>query len=246
MRTIKLSMCLAGVLAVFSSDAAERPGIILDPTFDAGVEWTQAAPYSLIEGSMTMPGGKILVWGSFIHIQGSPRNGIALLESNGKLVESFNPQIGGVAAAAWPPWIVSIARQEDGKFVVGATVPDATGEAKHRLTRLNEDGSVDNTFDAALGTANFIRKVVVLPNRKILVAGDFTGALARLNPDGSRDDQFTAVSDIDSWRLSLQDDGSTLYYEVLDYAEGGEIDQITLRDAEGKISQQFITPPLTA
>jgi uncharacterized delta-60 repeat protein len=95
--------------------------------------------------------------------------------------------------------VYNVATQPDGKVLVGGLFPTYQGIAKSNLVRLNQDGSLDNSFPAQF--ENTVRQIIVLPNGKILVAGAFvscsTGSgsvtvrgIARLNADGTFDNTF--------------------------------------------------------
>ncbi len=110
----------------------------------------------------------------------------------------------------------AVAVQADGKIVVVGF--DDAGAADFAVTRLNPDGSLDTTFNAAgtgaigsapgkltfnfgsLGVVEHANAVAIQPDGKIVVAG-FTGlggvvgnpnnfAVARVNPDGTLDGTF--------------------------------------------------------
>ena len=70
----------------------------------------------------------------------------------------------------------------------------------NRLARLNSDGSLDLGFDPGQGANFAVRAMVVQPDGRILIGGDFTtinGALrshiARLNANGTLDLSFDPV-----------------------------------------------------
>lgn len=123
-------------------------------------------------------------------------------------------------------YVYTYAVQDDQKLLVGEN-----GE----LFRLSQDGTVDPTFSRVRCQAagpGFINAVVVQPDKKILVAGQFGRVndverlgLARLNPDGSLDGAYNpqatfvsppVLASLNSWGgaevsgLALQSDGKLL------------------------------------
>ena len=97
-----------------------------------------------------------------------------------------------------------IAVQPDGKIVVGGNFAEVAGvPTPHELLRLNADGTVDTAFNVHLG-AGFdgdVRAVLVQPDGKVLVGGNFTALngqastpdyLVRLNANGTPDTAFNA------------------------------------------------------
>jgi len=90
-----------------------------------------------------------------------------------------------------PP--TTLARQADGKIVIGGSFLQVDGATHTRLARLNVDGSVDPTFtDPAVDSE--VKAVAVQPDGKLLIGGSFTSVggqprhyLARLDADGTLD-----------------------------------------------------------
>ena len=82
----------------------------------------------------------------------------------------------------------SVAAQQDEKVLV----------ASQSALRYNNDGSLDSSFTIARASG-LIRKIIVQPDGKILIAGDFStvngfaqNEIARLNADGTLDRSFNA------------------------------------------------------
>jgi uncharacterized delta-60 repeat protein len=123
---------------------------------------------------------KILIGGSF----GSNNNNIKRLNVDGTTDTSFGAVINF-------PIVNDIFVQNNNKIVV-------VGRSPSYIKRLNENGSLDATFNFPGATINgWINKVVVLNNGKIIIAGIFNQignipreAVARLNPNGSLDTSF--------------------------------------------------------
>ncbi|WP_260319117.1 choice-of-anchor D domain-containing protein [Wenzhouxiangella marina] len=137
--------------------------------------------------------GRILVGGSFTHINGTSRRLLARLHPNGSLDSSFAPVIGGVS-------IYAIAVQRDGRILVGGWFETVNGTPRSRLARLHPDGSLDTSFNAGLIAGNLpkVNSIHILDDGKILIGGRFTEVneqarldLARLHPDGSLDTNFS-------------------------------------------------------
>src|SRR6185369_2260314 len=77
-------------------------------------------------------------------------------------------------------------------------------------------GDVDLSFDPGSGVNGPVKAVVVQPDGKVIISGDFTTVkglartnLARLNADGSGDATFNAGTWIDGFvtAIALQSDG---------------------------------------
>ncbi|MBL7865638.1 MAG: T9SS type A sorting domain-containing protein [Cyclobacteriaceae bacterium] len=137
--------------------------------------------------------GKILIAGAFGSFNGASRGRIARLLPNGSLDTSFEPTVGANAT------IDRIVLQEDGKVMIIGSFTTYNGTARNRIARINPDGSLDPTFNPGTGTDAIIRAIIVQPDGKVVIAGEFTtynGApankLARININGSLDGTFDA------------------------------------------------------
>ncbi len=163
------------------------------------------------------PSGKILVGGAFNNVGGQPRTKMARLNANGTLDIDFqNLQL----EAANPPdyWIGAIARQTDGKIIIGGRFAKVLGQTRNDLARLNADGTLDTSFLANVNGAVF--ELAIQPDGKVLIGGDFTlvggqvrTCVARLNADGSLDSTFLdpnipVLNGIQT--MALQSDGKVL------------------------------------
>jgi uncharacterized delta-60 repeat protein len=118
--------------------------------------------------------------------------------------DGFDPNVDGN--------VYAVATQPDGKVIIGgqftALRPNGrtVASTRNNLARLNADGTLDETFTA--GTNAPVRAIVIQPDGKILIGGDFTGlsnvlpsgstttearsCIARLNVDGTVDSSFIA------------------------------------------------------
>lgn len=154
--------------------------------------------------------GKVLVGGAFSRLGGATRNGIGRVNPNGTLDTGFDPNVGGGS-------VYSLAVQPDGKVLIGGNFTRVGGVIRNGLARVNPDGSLDTGFNPNVGAGNFVYSLVLQPDGKVLVGGDFTQLggvaidnLGRLNPNGSLDTGFTIRSNAPVLSLLLQADGSVL------------------------------------
>jgi gliding motility-associated-like protein/uncharacterized delta-60 repeat protein len=138
--------------------------------------------------------GKILVGGQFTSYNGVTRRRIARLNTDGSLDQSFlgddNPTLNNN--------ILDISSYPDGKVLVSGPFQSYSNIASaNTITRLNADGSVDNTFTSPFAASSgTVYRNHILPDGKILVGGSFiingvSSYLLRLNSDGSIDNTFT-------------------------------------------------------
>lgn len=91
----------------------------------------------------------------------------------------------------------------DGKVLICGNFTSFNGSARGYIARLNANGSVDETFNAA--PSYWVRHFSVQPDGKIVIGGFFTSVgganrnrIARLNADGSLDTSFNVGAGIET------------------------------------------------
>jgi uncharacterized delta-60 repeat protein len=199
----------------------------VDLSFDPG-----SGVNGTVNAVVLQPDGKVLIGGEFTTVKGLVRPGLARLNADGTGDSSFNPAIsfGGVS---------SIALQPDGKmiFTRGVRTPfGAELRSDETPVRLNSDGTVDNSFVAAIlpyPDGYSFSSVAVQPDGKVLLGGSFVDyyldndgytwyylnyLLVRLNANGTFDTSFAAAycggfcfaGDTRIGSVTLQADGKVL------------------------------------
>lgn len=171
----------------------------LDATFLTG-----AGTNSGVCAIALQPDGKIIIGGTFTSYNGTASSGIARLNTNGSIDNTFNIGAGftgtvGMSCSIFTPVSVrALAVQSDGKIVAGGCFSQYNGTIKTNLARLNANGTLDNTFTGT-GPDGEVRCLALQPDGKLLMGGRFytyNGAgssfLMRVNPDGSPDNAFSA------------------------------------------------------
>lgn len=155
--------------------------------------------------------------------------------------DAFDPDANGPISA--------INMLPDGKIIVVGDFTSIAGATRHRIARLNSDGSLDATFTDAYVDA-LIRAVVVQPDGRIVIGGNFhqVGAhtrsfLARLNGDGTIDDGFQPDADAAVYALVVQDDGKIIAGGKFE-SVGGEARHFLARlHADGSVDTGFDPNP---
>src|SRR5262249_17717925 len=134
---------------------------------------------------------KILLSGYFTFINGTNRNRIARLNTDGSLDSSFDPGTGA------NNYVYPVAAQPDGKVLIGGNFTFINETNRNRVARLNIDGSLDTTFDPGDGPSDQVNCLALQTDGKVVIGGNFTrinntnrNYIARLNADGSLDDGF--------------------------------------------------------
>jgi len=172
---------------VFSSFSGTPRNSIARLNADGSLDTRFNSVDGLVGNSVTdlaiMQDGKIIIGGEFTSFDGSTRNRVARLNSNGTLDTRFDPGIG-------PNNVVeALEVQSDGKVVIGGMFTLLNNISQNRLARLNADGTQDPSFNIGTGVNLPINDLVIQPDGKIIIGGSFTtvwevsnqNRIARLN-----------------------------------------------------------------
>ena len=179
--------------------------------------------------------------------------GIAVHAQVSILDPSFNPGIGATNGL-----VETVLQQSDGKILVCGNFTTFNGLDRPYIARLNNDGSVDMSFNARPGY--WVRHMAQQPDGKIVIGGFFTtvassprGLLARLNTDGTLDTTFdpgtgatgtlgvsiTGNPDPFIFQLALQTDGKILITGNFTNYNGTTIYGIARVNANGTLDTTF-------
>ncbi|MBA4147268.1 MAG: hypothetical protein H0X66_04070 [Verrucomicrobia bacterium] len=206
-----------------------------DSTFDPG-----SGPNFPVMSVALQNDGRVLLGGAFTAVDGTNRNRIARLNSDGSLDDSFQSN---------PDSLVrSVTVQPDGKVLVGGPFSSINGTNRKGIARLHSDGSLDETFDPGTGVIGQVYCIVLQPDGKVLLGGDFGDVngmgwlrVARLNQDGSVDTSFdpgTGVSDVVR-SIALQPDGKLLLGGRFSLVNGTTRNGIARLNPEGSLDTTF-------
>jgi uncharacterized delta-60 repeat protein len=180
----------------------------LDTTFNPGTGANNEILTLVLQSD-----GKIIVGGDFSTFNGVIRTRIARLNTDGSLDTTFNPGTGANND------VVSIVIQNDGKIIIAGRFVSFNGFSRSRIARLNNDGSLDTSFNPGTGANDEILTTTVQSDGKIIIGGrfeSFNGTpqnyIARLNTDGSVDTTFNPGTGADFYveTTALQSDGKII------------------------------------
>ncbi|MBN2147831.1 MAG: putative Ig domain-containing protein [Anaerolineales bacterium] len=214
----------------------------LDPTFDPGTGLSVPTGRFYVLVIILQENGKVIIAGDFTHFNGTARNNIARLNADGSLDPTFDPGSGTNLA------VHAVALQPDGKILIGGDFTTYNGSPVPRLARLNTDGSLDTSFDPGEGPNGSVAAIVIQPDGKILIGGDFTlvdGILrrrvARLESHGTVDALYDSSSGPNALvsTLALQADGKLLLGGLFTEIEGDTRNHIARLDIDGLLDQNF-------
>lgn len=165
---------------------------------------------------VVQPDGKILVAGRHLDNNFVLRGRLIRVNAEfGSLDQTFVPG----SSSNTNGDVFTIALQTDGKILIGGVFSTYNGVTRNGIARLNADGTIDSTFNPLLGANNGVNTIVVQPDGKILIGGNFTtyngisrNRVARLNSDGTLDTNFVigtgANNEVNA--IALKTDGKIL------------------------------------
>jgi uncharacterized delta-60 repeat protein len=214
----------------------------LDTTFLNGLSGADGAVYSIA----LQPDGRVLIGGNFTTVNGTSRNRIARLNADGSLDTTFLNGLSGATNR-----VNSIARQPDGRVLIGGGFTTFNGTSRNFIARLNADGSLDATFLNGLsGPNNWVEAIALQSDDRVLIGGHFTTVngtsrnfIARLNADGSLDTTFvTNLTGANRFVLAiaLQPDGRVLVAGFFTTISGPSRNSIARLNADGSIDTTFL------
>jgi len=190
---------------------------------------------------------KIMVGGRFRNYRYQTNKNIIRLNHDGSPDTSFFSGDGDFQPLNHS--VRAIASQNDGKYVVGGFFTRFSGVNSGRIVRLNNDGSMDSTFETGIGFNDLVRDIVIQDDGKILVAGRFTQyqgvvkrGIIRLNSDGSIDTTFNMGVGIDEgslWKVLLQDDGKIIIMGIFSQYDGRPVNNIARLNPDGTFDETF-------
>lgn len=185
---------IAGLFSNYNGLSRSRmarlnPDGSIDPTFNPGSGTGSNSVWAMV----LQTDGKIIIGGDFTSFNGTSRNRVARLNADGSVDPTFNPGTGANGT------IRSMALQPDGKVVIVGDFTTVGGVSRNRIARLNDNGSLDATFDVGTGANGSVRCVQIQVDGNILIGGGFSQVnqtvnnhMARLGPDGSVNGTFSS------------------------------------------------------
>lgn len=217
-----------------------------DSTFDSGTGF---------DGEVTtlalQPDGKVIAAGWFRSYNGQALRSLVRLRADGSLDDSFIPAGTGLDPDG-TNFHPALAIDANGKIVVGGIYDEFHGTAIHGIMRLNNDGTLDPSFDPGAGFDREVEKVLIQPDGKILAVGFFHSydgvarhRIVRINNDGTADLTF----DAGNWlcaisALALQPDGKIVIGGTQDIPSGGIENALARLNSDGSLDSSFGRPEI--
>jgi uncharacterized delta-60 repeat protein len=203
-------LLLGGTFTTFNGTAAGRITRLLtsggiDASFATGTGFNGTVTAIAVQAD-----GKILVAGNFSQYNGTPCSGMVRLASTGALDATFVP-------GTVPNSIQRLVVQPDGRILACGSFTTFNGMPRARIARLLANGTVDPSFDPGSGPNDQVNIMLLQPDGRILIRGDFSNVggtsrpgFARLNANGTLDASFVPWLSSAPNDLVLQPNGKVL------------------------------------
>lgn len=171
---------------------------------------------------------------------GSPEK-LLRLSRDGNVIRELNAR-GDVRA---------VVTQSDGGVVIGRFFNSLIGDTRdHLLSRLNPDGSIDETYNPQITIANGVSALALQPDGKLLVGGYASApngvALVRFNPDGSLDTAFQPLLSYTNsavgpgvWSIVVQPDRKILISGTFTSVNGVSRNSLAWLNPDGSLDLDF-------
>jgi uncharacterized delta-60 repeat protein len=247
---------LAGLffpVAFLAGNAAAAPAkdVLADPTFKLSTPFRDGWSASTVA---VQADGKILVGNPDFNTSFPGPGAVFRLTSTGKLDSTFTPALGTKGS------ISCIAPLPDGRVLVGGTLNHYN--ANGGVTMLKADGSRDTSYQmgytgsgATLALVGRVETILLRPDGKALVGGQFGGpvplvntpGIARLNADGSVDSGFDpegGIGDSGTVRVIAADTVSKKIYigGTFVWYGGTSRHGIARLNEDGSLDKSFVCP----
>jgi len=213
-------------------------------TLDIGFLTSGVGLNNSVSKLLALPDKSIIAIGNFTQFNGESAPRIAKLNEAGEMDSTFNGSGQGANAT-----IRNAAVQSDGKIIIVGNFTSFNGTAVNRIARLFSNGSIDTSFSIGSGCNGQVYGVVIQPDGKIIIVGNFSTyngmaavKVARLFPDGSLDPSFISGSGAEDGiveTIALQSDGKIIVGGHFTMFNGISYSRIIRLNADGSIDTSF-------
>ncbi len=189
--------------------------------------------------------GKILVSGDFTSYNGTAKNRIIRLNTDGSIDSTF------VIGSGFNSITSGLAIDSNNSIIVGGSYGSYNGNSVNRIARLLPNGTLDSSFSIGIGFNNVTNDVTVNENNDIYVTGYFTSyngsssnKIIKLLENGSVDTSFNVGSGLNSSvgqpnGVIMFDRDSILVYGYFTSYNGTSINRMARINSDGTINTNF-------
>lgn len=220
-----------------------NPNGSIDTSFQIGTGFDNWAFAIAIQAD-----GKIIIGGGFGIYNNDTLTGgrIIRLNQDGTIDTSF------ITGTGFGNAVYAIKIQNDGKILVGGQFQNYDTLQVDRIVRLNQNGSIDTSFNIGTGFSGFNKYVYCISidnDNKIIAGGEFNvfngnavNNIARLNTNGSYDSSFSTGSGLDSLVTDILPVGNNyLITGRFTNYNGSNANRIIMLNNNGSIDNSFVT-----
>lgn len=212
---MKTPLLLGAIALAFAALPLDSQCSMLDTGFDPGAG-PDGAVYAIAEDLE----GRVLVGGGFTNFAGNPRAALVRLFPDGRVDDSFAPQIRPPGTRAGGAIVTALCPLPQGGVLIGGTFAQIEGQPANLVARLLPDGRLDESFATAgqeISADKSVRQIALLPDGSSLIAGTFKSirneprpGLAKLGADGQLDASFLPALSAEVYAMQPLPDGRVL------------------------------------
>lgn len=217
-----------------------NPNGSLDQSFDPGT-----GANGVVRSVALQSDGKVVIAGEFTQVNGVERRNVARLNADGSLDTGFDPGSGSDGII----WSVVVAETPSRKIFVGGEFVEFNGTYRGGVARLNENGSLDLSYDTGGGAEGPVYAMAALSDGRLLIGGyfdtfDFTSRprIARLLSTGGLDTTFSPGLGANDavYSITLQTDDKALVGGVFTSFNGTRRVGLTRLFLNGTVDTSFL------
>jgi uncharacterized delta-60 repeat protein len=196
--------------------------------------------------TLVEPDNKMVIGGYYIQYNSQTHLNFIRLNNDGSIDTSLSA-VAGNSRFPFPSYVYSIIKGLNNSYIVGGFFTMYDNQTHNGFIRLNYDGSIDTSLSAVAGNNrfnNYVTSIILQPDNKILVAGQFTqynnqtrNRIVRLNYDGSVDTSFVTGTGFDSTvrKILLLNNGKILVGGEFDSYNQEPVKRIALLNSDGTL-----------
>jgi uncharacterized delta-60 repeat protein len=198
-----------------------------DGTIDTAYNIGGTGPLNNIWTMALQTDGKLIIGGEFQAYNGTGRNRIARINTDGTLDITFI--IGSGASST----VMSLLADTDGKIYIGGSFTTYAGTGRTRFARLNSDGSLDTTLTIGTGFDDWVKSITKQQDNKLLIGGNFTTYNGATKNRVLRTNAVSlGIADVDKNYFIIYPSPAT---ELLYITNEEKIDRYTITDINGRL-----------
>lgn len=225
-----------------------------DTTFNTGTGFNSIFnPTATVYDIQTLNDGKILVCGYFTSYNGTTKNNIVKLNTDGSIDTSFNTNFFTNNGNSSNVILSKLSIQNDGKILLCGFFTTYNSISANNVLRLNSDGTKDLTFNFGSGLTSasnttYCNSLNIQPDGKIILVGKFeqyygiaTKHIVRINNNGTLDTSFNIGSgfDLEATTLFIQSNLKIIVGGSFNSFNGINSNKIVRLNQDGSIDNAF-------